>query len=62
MGETPEHSKWQVDEDLLRKSLSVFPKLLNAIFPITTGIHGIEPQDITVYQLLQVHFIHQQSP
>ena len=47
---------WQVHEPLLRKALNARHKLQSALFPLTTSVDGMEPQDVTVYQLLQVNF------
>ncbi|EDO45613.1 predicted protein, partial [Nematostella vectensis] len=44
--------QWQVEDTLLRKSLTSHPKLLSALFPVVTS-GGMELQDVTVYQLLQ---------
>ena len=52
---TLDNPTWQVHETLLRRSLLSYPKLLTALFPVTTSVDGMEPQDITVYQLLQVN-------
>ncbi|XP_048583501.1 spatacsin [Nematostella vectensis] len=51
-GSDPVHPEWQVEDTLLRKSLTSHPKLLSALFPVVTS-GGMELQDVTVYQLLQ---------
>ena len=50
---TAEEQLWKVDARAMEAALKPYPKLLSAVFP-PIDVDGVSPQDITVYQLLQV--------